>query len=157
MKSIIITILCFALISPTCLSGDKSDNSEIPKDWKGQIGKEFTDWIPKSYKLDEDKTDVVSGLGGRWITYYYTSNNEVIEQKALIDICKLFYKKYGWKESILPLRKNFVLSKRYDSPLPELRFTRTAFPYQESSFSSQSYIFISNDGKTIIQYCEVGW
>jgi len=107
--------------------------------------------------MNADKTSVVYGFGGRWLTYYYTAEGEAEPRDLLIKRCQDFFRQYGWGPNPEELSDNFVLSKKYELPLESLRFKRGAFPHQKSHWFSRSYTYISENGQLIIQYCSVGW
>lgn len=175
-------IVCAALVATGCgAGGESSEESELgspeipftsspvipaikqrhkqllpPVEWHDQIGREFIDWIPDDFELVREQSDVVYGLGGRWLTLVYETGESSVGRDIIFE-CQAFFRQYGWQKRARPLHKIWMLSDHQELPLIQLRFRRTAFAHQERHWMMRSYVFISEDQRRIVQYCEVGW
>jgi hypothetical protein len=101
--------------------------------------------------------DVMSGLGGRWISVRYEAKEEAAVDRTskVQEIIEAFLSD-GWKREALPTQP-YVLSEIYETATDDLYFRRGARGDEPSHWQFTNAIHVSIDGRTICTYCEVIW
>jgi len=130
--------------------GSKSD------DVKSQsIGPQF--WLYDVGDYDPTSEDVVEGLGGRWISVRYEAKAATNPDRAakVEEIIEAFTAD-GWRQEALP-SGDYVLSEIYETSGDDLYFTRSARGTEATEWRLANVIHVSDDGRILCSYCEVGW
>ncbi len=120
----------------------------------GMIGPQFWKYDLSEYKpIDQN---VLSGMGGRWISMRYElKDGQTIPRDQIISRITQALEADGWNKEPLPER--YVLSTIWETSPQDLCFTRRARePEPEYWFFSQ-VIHVSQDGRILCIYYEVGW
>lgn len=119
------------------------------------IGPQFWKYDLKEYSIITN--DVVSGLGGRWISVRYQRRPEQsTTREGVVARITAALHADGWKTEPLPARK-YVLSKIWETSAEDLHFARRAKPNEPAHWFFAQTLFVSKEADTVAVYCEVGW
>jgi hypothetical protein len=119
------------------------------------IGPQFWKYDLKEYSIVTN--DVVSGLGGRWISVRYQRRPEqTTTRESVVSHITTALQADGWKTERLPAGK-YVLSKIWETSAEDLHFTRRAKADEPAHWFFVQTLFVSNEADTVAVYCEVGW
>jgi hypothetical protein len=119
------------------------------------IGPQFWKYELNEYSIVDN--DVVSSLGGRWISVRYQRRPEHTSTRAgIVSRIATALQADGWKAAPLPQGK-YVLSKIWDTSAEDLHFTRGAKADEPDHWSFAQTVFVSKEADTVAIYCEVGW
>lgn len=145
-----------ALLSLAVLGCEKSPPSSPPTTQPAKsIGPQFY-----AYKLPEysrQDTDVVYGLGGRWITIRYVLKPDTTISPAEIRArVQTALEQAGWQRKPLP-RKKYVLSKIFETSSKDLYYTHSPFEGDPGHWFYNQAVHVSDDGRIVVGYYEVGW
>ena len=128
-----------------------SSEARAPK----SIGPQFFKYDLSDY-IQVD-TDVVSGLGGRWISVRYQRKPEAsVTRDDMVAAIQRALQEDGWSAQTLPAHK-YVLSQVWEKSALDLSFGRKAREGEPKNWFFNQVIHISQDGKTLCIYAEVGW
>ena len=140
-----------------CLPGCRKETPPEPPSTQpaGSIGPQFQAYELPEYSLQGK--DIVYGLGGRWITLRYVLKPEATCTPAEIrNRIKTALEREGWQQKPLPNRK-YVLSKIYETASNDLYYTHGAFEGDPNHWFYNQAVHVSDDGRTVVCYYEVGW
>ena len=119
------------------------------------IGPQFWRYDLSEYESVEH--DVVYGLGGRWISVRYKRKAEAtVTRDEMVSAIWSALQEDGWSSKPLPTVK-YVLSKIWETSPSDLCFGRAARAAEPKHWFFNQVIHISQDGKTLCVYAEVGW
>ena len=119
------------------------------------IGPQFQVYDLSGYELVDG--DVLSGLGGRWISarYQRMPGADVSRQQLVAGITSSFGAD-GWTKKPLPGRK-YVLSEVWEKSDQDIHFTRRAKTDEPEHWVFSLTVHVSADADVVCLYCEVGW
>lgn len=145
-----------ALLPLAVLSCDKNSPPAPPATQpSGSIGPQFQAYDLPEYSL-QDK-DVVCGLGGRWITLRYLLKSGTTTSPAEIKTrVQRALEREGWQQKPLPGNK-YVLSKTFETSPNDLYYAHGPFKSDPVHWFYNQAVHISDDGRTVVCYYEVGW
>ncbi len=143
-----------ALFSIACLllsCDSKHDGSKQ----EASIGPQF--WLYDMTDYTRTHLDVLSGLGGRWISVRYQAKvDSKIDRAAKVREIVGAFTSDGWRQEALPKIK-YVMSDLYETAADDLYFRRGARGKEIENWQFANAIHVSTDGRIICSYCEVGW
>ena len=136
---------------------DENKRETMYERWSKEFGGQFWPFSLKEYELQEKEADVVSSLGGRWLTVRYLLRDGYnITREEMAQRIFRSFEFYGWKRTDLPERK-YVLSAIYETAKDDLHFTRGPFTSNDDVLFYGITIHISDDASVLVLYCEAGW
>jgi hypothetical protein len=119
------------------------------------IGPQF--WVYDLSKYDIVDNNVVSGMGGRWISVrYQKKNGAVVSRDDVVNDISSSLEIDGWTKEELPERK-YVLSQIWEKAGQDLHFTRGAKDEEPEHWFFSQTIHVSTNAEIVCLYCEVGW
>lgn len=123
----------------------------VPK----SIGPQF--WVYDLSSYAQVDSDVVSGMGGRWISVRYQKKDgaDVSRENVMSNIVSSL-EGDGWTKKALPGRK-YVLSQIWEKSDQDLHFSRGAKEKEPENWFFSQTIHVSTNAETVCLYCEVGW
>ena len=119
------------------------------------IGQAFAPYELPEYEMDQ--RDVVSGLGGRWMTIRYTlKSGRTADRDEIRNRAVEALEKAGWKKGTLP-SLNYVLSKIFETASDDLYYTHPAHADDPPHWFYNQAVHVSRDAKVVVCYYQVGW
>ncbi len=150
MNARAIMIVCLLYL---CLPGCRKETTSKPS--SRSIGPQFQSYELPKYAIQEK--DVVYGLGGRWITIRYVLKPDASSNPTEVrDRIKTALEQDGWLQKPLPARK-YVLSKIYETSPNDLYYAHGPFKDDPQHWFYNQAVHISDEGKVLVCYYEVGW
>lgn len=135
---------------------DENARESLYERWSKRLDEQFWPFSLEEYEEQGSETDVVYGLGGRWITLRHLLREGChVTREEMVQRITQSLEFYEWKQADLP-KRNFVISKIYETSRDDLHFTRGKFAL-ESVMHYAITIHISDDASVLVLYCEAGW
>jgi hypothetical protein len=155
------TVSCNKQFGTPALRSEETDSAQAPlapepeSPAPATIGPQF--WLYGLPEYEIAEKDVVSGLGGRWISVRYRkrSHQQITPYEIELRITSALISD-GWKKDALPSGR-YILSKIWETSTEDIRFTRGAKPGEPDHWFFAQTVFISPDAEVVCVYCEVGW
>ena len=133
----------------------EAEESSQPEE-PASIGPQFWKYDLSNYTRVD--SDVVYGLGGRWISIRYQRNagTTVTRDEMASEVDRALLED-GWTAKSPPAPERYVLSEIWETSPSDLCYHRDARGEEPEHWFFNQVIHISHDGKLLCIYAEVGW
>ena len=119
------------------------------------IGPQF--WKYDMSEYERVDSNVVYGLGGRWISVRYRrKSGEAVNRHDMISRISKALTSDGWTPRSLP-GYEYVLSTIWETSEDDIHYTRAPRDDEPETWSFSHIIHVSSTGDNVCLYCQVSW